>query len=149
MTCCDRLQSRHAAIKYIQESRHHLSVQLPMEQVLPQSHLGTARRYPHLGECTLPLHTLAVACTMRNEALRTLRERYGALQNVMEVLQIVTGRYETLQSIAERYGTLGLQKRRGSFTRCFQALRNIMEHCWTLRNVTEPLRKISIFPISN
>ena len=36
----------------------------------PQSHLGRARRYPHVGKCTFPLHVLAVACTMRNEALR-------------------------------------------------------------------------------
>jgi len=26
-------------------------------------------RSPHVGECTLPLHVLAVACTMCNEAL--------------------------------------------------------------------------------
>jgi len=44
-----------------------------------QSHLGTARRYPHLGECTLPLRVLAVACTMRNEALRDVT---GALQGL-------------------------------------------------------------------
>jgi len=52
----------------------------------PHSHLGRARRYPHLGECTLPLRLLAVTCTMLNEALRkryrTLRERYGTLRNV-------------------------------------------------------------------
>jgi len=29
-----------------------------------QSHLGRARRYSHVGECTLPLRVLAVACTM-------------------------------------------------------------------------------------
>jgi len=52
----------------------------------PQSHLGRARRYPHVGEYTFPLFVLAVACTMCNKALRivtrryrTLRERYGAL----------------------------------------------------------------------
>ena len=54
----------------------------------PQSHFGRARRYPHVGECTLLLRVLAVACTMRIEALRdvtgalrssyrTLRNRYG------------------------------------------------------------------------
>jgi len=30
----------------------------------PQSHLGIARRYPHVGECILPLRVLAVAYTM-------------------------------------------------------------------------------------
>jgi len=42
----------------------------------PQSHLGRVRRYPHVGECTLPLRVLAVAYAMRNEALL---ERYGTL----------------------------------------------------------------------
>jgi len=42
----------------------------------PQSHLGRARRYPHIGECTVPLRVLDVACTMRNEALR---KRYGTV----------------------------------------------------------------------
>jgi len=35
------------------------------KQVLP-SHIGRARRYPHVGECTLPLRVLAVACTAYN-----------------------------------------------------------------------------------
>jgi len=38
----------------------------------PQSHLGGARRYLHVGECTLPLQVLAVAYTMHNEALRSI-----------------------------------------------------------------------------
>jgi len=46
----------------------------------PQSHLGRARRYPHVGECTVPLRVLAVACTMRNEALRSVAGRYGTLR---------------------------------------------------------------------
>ena len=49
----------------------------------PQTYLGRVRRYPHLGECTLPQRVLAVACTMRNEALRkryaALMERYGTV----------------------------------------------------------------------
>ena len=57
----------------------------------PQSHLGRARRYPYVRECTLPLYVLAVACTMRNEALRSVMGRYGS----------VTGRYRTLRN---RYG---------------------------------------------
>jgi len=28
----------------------------------PQSHLGTARCYPHVGQCSFPLHVLAVPC---------------------------------------------------------------------------------------
>ena len=35
-----------------------------------QRHLGRVRRYPHVGECTLPLCVLAVACRMCNELLR-------------------------------------------------------------------------------
>jgi len=59
------------------------------EQVFPQSHLGRARRYPQVGECTLPLRMLVVTCrgpTMHNEALR---KRYRALRNVTEALRVV------------------------------------------------------------
>ena len=35
----------------------------------PQSHLGRARRYPHVGECTLPLRVLAVYNAQRHEAV--------------------------------------------------------------------------------
>jgi len=41
------------------------------EEVLP-NHLGRARLYPHIRECTLPLCVLAVVCTMRNEVLRSI-----------------------------------------------------------------------------
>jgi len=58
---------------------------------------GKKIRYPHVGECTLPLRVPAVACTMRNEVLRsvawcygTLRKRCGSLQNVTEPLRNVT-----------------------------------------------------------
>ena len=47
----------------------------------PQSHLGRQCHYPHVRECILPLRVLAVACTMRNEALRDVK---GALQGVKE-----------------------------------------------------------------
>jgi len=47
----------------------------------PQSNLGRARRYPHVGECTVPLRVLAVACTVRMEALRIVTGRYGTLRN--------------------------------------------------------------------
>jgi len=49
----------------------------------PKSHLGRVRHYPNVGECTLPLHVLAVVCTMRNEALR---ERYEALMEHYETV---------------------------------------------------------------
>jgi len=92
------------------------------------SHVGRTSRYPHIGECTLPLHVLAVACTVRNEALRDIMgalrgitercrsvmgcggalitehyERCVTLQDVTEVLRIVTERYRVL---TEHYGTI-------------------------------------------
>jgi len=71
---------------------------------------------PHVGQCTLSLCVLAVACTMHNEALR---KRYRALQNVTE-------RCRTLRDVTKRYGSV----------------------TELLRNVTEPLRKKSILPIT-
>jgi len=62
----------------------------------PQSHLGRAHRYPHVGECTVPLPVLAVACTMHNEALRHITERYGSTVH----------RYGTLRNVTEHRGTL-------------------------------------------
>jgi len=47
-----------------------------------QSHLGSVS-LPHIGECTLHMHVLAVTCTMHN---RMLWEHYEAL----------TERYETV-----------------------------------------------------
>jgi len=89
----------------------------------PQSHLGRAHRYPHVGECSLPLHVLAVACTMHNEAL----------QKCCASLPDVTECYRALRDVTERYG---------SVTGCFRALWNITEHCRTLWNVTETLRSV-------
>jgi len=57
-----------------------------------QSHLGRARHYPHIRECTLPLRVLAVACTMRNEAygaLRIVTEHYGALTEPLRKISIL------------------------------------------------------------
>ena len=53
---------------------------------------GVLRRYPHVGECTLPLRVLAVARTMHYEALRGVTGRYWS----------VTGQYGTLW---KRYGS--------------------------------------------
>jgi len=90
----------------------------------PQSYLGRAHCYPHIGECTVPLRVLAVACTVHNEALwkhyGSIAHRYKTLQNVME-------RYIALQEITERYGSI----------------------TELLQNVMKPLRKISILPITN
>jgi len=46
---------------------------------LPQSHLGRVHRYPQVREWTLLLHVLAVACTMRNQALWNVVDHYGML----------------------------------------------------------------------
>jgi len=62
--------------------------------------LGRARRYPHVGECTVPLRVLAVACTVHNE---TLRKRYGALWNVMERYGSVADRYRTIRNCYGKY----------------------------------------------
>jgi len=51
-----------------------------------QSHLGRARRYPHVGECTLPLRVLAVACTVHNKALRDIM---GALRGITERYRVL------------------------------------------------------------
>jgi len=68
------------------------------------------RRYPSVGECTVPLRVLAVVCMMYNEALRKhcgfLWKWYGVLWSVTEyygALRDVTGCYGTLE---ERYGAL-------------------------------------------
>jgi len=66
----------------------------------PQSHFGRARRYPHVGECTLLLRVLAVACTMRIEALR----------DVMGALRCVTGRYGSVTKLLQNF-TEPLRKR--------------------------------------
>jgi len=97
----------------------------------PQSHLRRARRYPHVGECTVPLPVLAVGLqctTLRNcygtllkrygtvaercmqDVMETLRERYGTLWKRCGSLRDVTEHYRsvagTLQDAAERYGIL-------------------------------------------
>jgi len=89
--------ARQTSTKYIDSQKH-------AETSPPQSHLGKVRRYPvHVGECTVPLHVITVAYTMRTKTLRNVTECYRAL----------------------------------------------WKRCGSLRNVTEPLRKISILPITN
>jgi len=63
--------------------------------------LGRVRRYPHVGECTLPLCVLAVACTMHNEGYGALRDVMSALPGVMERYGSVVHRYMTLRNVAE------------------------------------------------
>jgi len=41
----------------------------PLRTNPPQNHLGRVHHYPRVGECTLLLCVLPVACTMRKEAL--------------------------------------------------------------------------------
>ena len=60
----------------------------------PQSYLGRVRHYPHIRECTLPLHVLAVACTVRNEVLRNIQKCRGSVMRC--------------PGVAEHYGTLGV-----------------------------------------
>jgi len=67
----------------------------------PRSNLGRARPYLHVGECTLPLRVLAVACTMHNEALRSVTGRYGTLQKITE-------RCVTLQNVTEPFRKISI-----------------------------------------
>jgi len=85
--------------------------------------MGRPHHYLHVGECILPLHVLAVACTISNKALQ---KHYG-------MLWIVTVHYVALWDITE--ASLIVMKHYGSF----------ME---LLRNITKPLWKISILAIS-
>jgi len=91
----------------------------------PQSHLGRAHRYPHIGECTFPLLLLAVACTMCNEVLwkhyGTLQERHKMLRKRCTSLGHDTERYRALRDVTERYG---------SITGCGGVLQNITEALW-------------------
>ena len=67
--------------------------------------MGRARRYPHVGECTLPLCVLAVHCTMRN-VMKLLQNVTGAeccrrYENVTEALRMVTERYRTVTNYVD------------------------------------------------
>jgi len=64
----------------------------------PRSHLGRAHHYFHLGECTVPLCVLAVACTMHNEALQGLTEHY---RRVADHYGTVTEKYQFCPSLIE------------------------------------------------
>jgi len=78
---------------HLQVNIHHFIQILSCRTSPPQSHLGRVCRYPQVGECTLPLHVLAVVCTVHNE---TLQDVMGALQGVTECYG----------SIAHHYGML-------------------------------------------
>ena len=74
-------------------------------------------------------HCVCYSCTMRN-VTEPLRSNYVS----------VTERCGALRDVTERYGSVA------------EALRGdaeYYEHYGALRNVTEPLRKMSILPISN
>jgi len=76
----------------------------------PKSFGKSASLPPYVGEYTLSLRMLAVTCTMRNEALRSVTEHYGTLRDVMGRYGRVADRYETLRvcygALTERYGTV-------------------------------------------
>ena len=109
-----------------------------------QSHLGRVRRYPHVGECTLPLRVLAVACTMRNKRLRDVM---GALRGITERYRRVAHRYRTLWNVTERYRALrDVTERCRSVMGCCRALRTSRSVAWrygTLRSVTKLLRNVT------
>jgi len=68
------------------------------------------RHYPHLGECTLLLRVLAVACTMRNEALRSVTGCYGSVTGLMERYgSVAVGtlwNFTERLDVTESYGTV-------------------------------------------
>jgi len=89
---------RHVdSIKYSLDGRRPIAT---AEQVLPKLIENSAslppRRRIHSPAQSHCMRMLAVACTMCNEALRSVTGRYES----------VTGRYGMLQSVAGRYGTL-------------------------------------------
>jgi len=57
------------------------------KQVLPKVIWEECVATPHIGECTHPLHMLAVACTMHNKALWSITE---LLRNVTEPLRKIS-----------------------------------------------------------
>jgi len=100
-----------------------------------QSHLGRVRRYPHVGECTLPLRVSAVACTMRNEALRIITGRYRSVTGHYGMLwKHCASLWNVMEAFWKRHGVLL------SITEHYGVLRDVMERCWSimelLRNVT-------------
>jgi len=97
------------------------------KQVLPKIIWGGL-----VGEYTVPLRVLAVACTMRNKALRKC---YIALWGITEHYGSTADRYGTLQSVAGHYGTLW--KCCGNIKGCCRALQNTTEHYRMLRDVTK------------
>jgi len=51
------------------------------------------------------MRVLALACTMRNETLRIVTERYGTLQKRYGVSQRAVEHYGALHDVTGRYGT--------------------------------------------
>ena len=88
----------------------------------PQSNLGRAHHYPHVGECTLPLRVLAVQCATLWNCYGTLLKHHGSITEHYGMLRIVT---EALQN-------------------CCKAWWNVTEPLWNaakLRGIMETLRK--------
>ena len=62
-----------------------------------QSHLGTARCYLNVGECTLPLHVLAVQCATLQNVTEALRNVMGAVLCSRKGNWRQTGHEESMQ----------------------------------------------------
>jgi len=123
-----------------------------------QSHLETQHCYQSWQ--TVHSSAACASCTMRNvmEHYGCVTERYGSitepLQKVMEALWDVM---ECCRAIMEHCGVLQ------NITECCRTLWNIMGHygilwkhygsvtgcCGALQNITEPMWKISILPVTN
>ena len=71
---------------------------IPFSKSPPQSHVGRACHYLHIGECTLPLRVLAVACTMHNKSLQNVT---GALRSSYRTLQNRYRKYQFCPSLIE------------------------------------------------
>jgi len=124
-----------------------------------------------MGHCRVCIEigvVVGVESQSRNLNCNPTTGRYGTLrESVTELLRNLVGRYgritEVLRSVMEPLHRPNVIGALASVTGCRRALQNIMERCWTLRdvtkcygsvmgplqNVTEPLWKISILPIRN
>ena len=79
-SCLPILKIRRASVWYILRWLVSKGTIRKRNKSSPKS-FGKSVSLPHVGVCTLPLRVLAVACTMRNEALRSVAWRYGTLRN--------------------------------------------------------------------
>jgi len=116
------------------------------------------QRYRKAGECTLPLHVLAVACTdtLHTTVMQVITSppqthlgrmhRYPKVGECTLPLHVLAGactvHNEALRSIMGCYGSVTrhygtLWKHCGSFMGCCEALQKFTERCMTLQDVME------------